>query len=129
VASTKGREKNRVSLVFGNIVFNPQPDPGVFHRMVIYIYLEDISYADAPAQVITNVTIDQISQESRGNARVPFAIRSIPPEGKGRYSLRVHADVDGDGKVSRGDYITKTSYPVRIRGSPQRIEVRVEVVE
>jgi uncharacterized lipoprotein YbaY len=118
-----------VSMVCGNIVFSPQPDPGIFDQMVIYIYLEDTSYADAPAQVITSVTIDHISQESRGNARVPFAIRSMPPEGKGRYSLRVHADVDGDGKVSRGDYITKTSYPVRIRGSPQRLEVRVDVVE
>ena len=118
-----------MSMVCGNIVFNPQPDPGVFDQMVIYLYLEDTSYADAPAQVITSVTIDQISQESRGNARVPFAIRSIPPEGKGRYSLRVHADVDGDGKVSRGDYITKTNYPVMTPGSPARVEVRAEAVE
>jgi hypothetical protein len=115
--------------VCGEIVFNPKPDPSEYGRMVVHIYLEDVSHADAAARVITSLTIDHIPQEARAKARVPFVIGSATPDSKARYSLRVHVDVDGDGKVSRGDYISKSNYPVLTRGSPGQVEVRVEVVE
>lgn len=35
----------------------------------------------------------------------------------------VHVDVDGDGSVSKGDFITMQSYPVR-GGGVMRVEVR-----
>ena len=51
----------------------------------------------------------------------------------GRYlasdNIRVHIDVDRDGRVSRGDYITMESYPVLTWGHPDRVTVRVREVK
>jgi hypothetical protein len=50
------------------------------------------------------------------------------PDMRARYQVRVHVDVDKDGKVSRGDYITTESYPVLTFGHPSRVRVRVRPV-
>jgi len=115
--------------VYGEIVFNPKPALREYDGMVIHIYLEDVSYADAAARTIASTTIADFPQEVRTQARVPFVIRCAIPDHNRRYSLRVHADVDGDGKVSRGDYITKTNYTVGKSGFPAQVEVQAEVVE
>ena len=39
------------------------------------------------------------------------------------------ADVDGDGQVSRGDYITMESYPVLTHGYPHVVIVRLRKVK
>lgn len=46
----------------------------------------------------------------------------------GTYIVRVHIDVDGDGAVSQGDYITTGYYPVTSRGNPTDITVAVQRV-
>ncbi len=44
-------------------------------------------------------------------------------------SWAAHADLDGDGQVSLGDYVTMESYPVLTRGNPASAEVEVREVE
>ena len=116
-------------LVSGEIVFNRIPMPDEYDRMVMHIYLEDVSFADAPARVITSLVIDRIPSDARTKGRVPFIIQGSIPDNKSRYSIRVHVDLDGDGKISKGDYINTVSYPVLTYGNPEHVEVRVEVVE
>jgi hypothetical protein len=38
-------------------------------------------------------------------------------------------DIDGDGKISKGDYINVVNCPVLTYGNPKQIEVEVERVE
>jgi hypothetical protein len=49
------------------------------------------------------------------------------PDARTRYAVRV--DVDGDGHVSRGDYVSMESYPVLTFDSPSRVTIRVRPVE
>jgi hypothetical protein len=49
-------------------------------------------------------------------------------EGAG-YSVRVHVDLDGDRRVSRGDFISTESHPVLTLGRPDRVTVRVREVK
>lgn len=83
-----------------------RPPPGA----PLVVQVCDTTYADAPSQVVA---------ETRGGVRegedpvlesveVPFAAA-----GAGDYTVRVHVDVDGDGAVSPGDFVTTASYPAR----------------
>jgi hypothetical protein len=41
----------------------------------------------------------------------------------------VLVDLDGDGKISKGDYISMQSYPVLTFGSPSEVTIEVKQVE
>jgi hypothetical protein len=43
--------------------------------------------------------------------------------------VRVHVDLDKDGEVSVGDYISMESHPVLTYGHPDHVEVAVQKVE
>ena len=85
------------------------------------IEVRDTSLADAPA-----VLLDRVDRT------VPKAASSIPltlttdsvPRGA---TLWVHVDVDEDGRVSEGDFITMESYPLDARAE-QSIAIRVRRV-
>jgi hypothetical protein len=90
----------------------------------IILELRDTSFADAPAQTL-----------HRLNARVPAAGNAVSVPMKTALAgvpagttLWVHVDSDGDGRVSRGDFVTVESYPVR-SAPTQSIAVRVKKVQ
>ena len=64
----------------------------------------------------------------RAPAALPFALRGRLPDERGDYTVRVLVDLDGDGLVSRGDFVNVESYPVLTRGHPREVTVKVERV-
>ncbi|KKH45236.1 hypothetical protein EO93_11250 [Methanosarcina sp. 1.H.A.2.2] len=88
----------------GNILFESQKAP--VEDATVYIRLDDVSLADAPSTVIAETSIEGVSVGREGNNSIPFTMGFPELAGNRSYSLRVHVDVDGDGKVSKGDYIT-----------------------
>ena len=62
------------------------------------------------------------------NTHVQLALEGTIPDERARYAVRVHVDIDGDGQVSRGDYLNMESYPVLTYGHPSRVTVRVQEV-
>jgi hypothetical protein len=88
------------------------PPVGTYLR----VEARDVSLADAPALVLDGV-------DARVEAAVPgvacviahatLALERVPETG----TVWVHCDVDGDGRVSVGDFITMQSYPFPPGGS------------
>jgi uncharacterized lipoprotein YbaY len=102
--------ENNSESVEGEIVFREIISP--FSGVTGYIFLEDISRADAPSREIARTVISGLSQDRDHPCPVPFSIVH-PPLGKyERYIISVLIDVDGDGRISHGDYITMESFPV-----------------
>jgi hypothetical protein len=61
-------------------------------------------------------------------APIAFAV-SVPPPGPGdRYAVRVLIDLDGDGRVGRGDFVSTQSHPVLAPGAPDPVVVPVQRV-
>ena len=78
------------------------------------VELRDTSVADAPAVRIKEVreTVDRAGSKP---VRITMDPGSLP-QGT---TVWVHLDVDRDGRVSKGDYITVQSYPAAVSGSQE----------
>lgn len=99
----------------GQIVF--EGDAPFLETGAVHVFLEDTTYADASAIIVRHEVLE-------GGA-LSFAMTGLTVEPQRTYTVRVLVDMDGDGRVSRGDYITMESYPVLTRGRPSDITVVV----
>jgi len=76
---------------------------------LLHVYLEDTTYADAPARVLLHETrpADPSDDET-----LVVEINPPPIHAKVICTVRAHLDLDRDGAVTSGDYITTESYPL-----------------
>jgi len=88
----------------------------------VYVRLMDVSYADAPARMVSEYHISSLPAGTSTAHKIPFEFEADIVDTKGHYSLAAHIDLDKDGKVSIGDYITMESFPVSV-GSPSTFHV------
>ena len=113
-------------LVSGEIQFD-QP-PRLPSDAKAYVQLLDVSAADAPSRIIAEQVLTDISQKSSSGQAIPFVLYGTLPDERGSYEISVHVDLDGDGKISSGDFINMQSYPVLTFGYPNRVSVQVKKV-
>jgi hypothetical protein len=92
------------------------------------VTLEDVSRVDAASSTIAEQVIAGVSFDPTVGGAIPFALSAEIPDEGGSYVVRVHVDVDGDGQVSPGDYLSMESFPVLTHGKPDRITVPVREV-
>jgi hypothetical protein len=116
-------EPQEPPLVRGEIVFDDHPPS--FGIATIHVFVEDTTLADAPARVLLHHVVENVSPDMLHGGRATFALRGRLPEARATYTVRVLVDVDGDGKASRGDYVSTVSYPLAAPGrSTLSIRVR-----
>jgi hypothetical protein len=86
----------------------------------LVVQVLDTTYADAPASVVVEAStrVGPDEGEKLQTVELVFA-----PTTQADYRIRAHVDVDGDGVVSRGDYVTTAAYPARVDASV-RVVVR-----
>jgi hypothetical protein len=86
----------------------------------VHVQVLDTTYADAPARVVAQTTA-----EVRGGADHVLQTVELEAgtEGSADYRVRAHVDVDRDGAVSPGDFVTTAAHQAR-EGPPVRVVVR-----
>ncbi len=103
-----------------------------FQNAPAHVSVEDVSKMDVSATLIAaqriDVSISEGDMESGRENRFEFEIQGEITDERNLYVVSVHIDVDGDGKISHGDYITTGLYPVLTRGNPDRVVVDVDEV-
>ena len=114
------------SLVEGEVVFEASAPP--IRGGTLYVALEDVSYADAPARVMARYVARDVDHDPQAPAPLRFRLAGPPPDPRARYVVSAHVDVDGDGAVTRGDFISMQSYPVLTHGYPTVVTVEVRQV-
>ena len=110
----------------GEVLF--EKSARAFSKATVYIRLEDNSKADAASQIIAEKVVRDFSHKQGGGGGLEFELHGEHPGERADCNVRVHVDVDGDGEVSTGDYITMESYPVLTYGHPRRVSVTVREV-
>ncbi|WP_255336801.1 YbaY family lipoprotein [Methanosarcina sp. KYL-1] len=97
-------EAGTYGTIQGNILFESLETP--VESATVYIRLNDVSLADAPSTVIAETSIEGVSVGLEGEGSIPYTLGFPELVDNRSYSLYVHVDVDGDGSVSKGDYVT-----------------------
>lgn len=108
--------------VAGQVVFDDQGES--FRGAILRIKLEDVSRADAVSQEVGHVEIAGCSYEV-GDAPLDFSLTADNIDPNGRYEVRVHLDMNGNGEYSAGDQITMESHPVLTLGYPAKVKVQL----
>jgi hypothetical protein len=115
----------RARTISGTIRFEDVRQPA--EDVTIYVRVEEVSRLDAPASRVVEAVLRGV-HVFPGSRPIPFVIREVLPAQSRRYVVRAHADVDGDGKVSRGDYVSVQSYPVLTTSEADRVDIVVREV-
>ena len=89
----------------------------------IRVELRDTSLADAPSVLVKRVDKPVPKKGSTASVSVPLDVKAVP-DGT---TVWAHVDVDGDGRVSKGDFVSMESYPVTSTSS-RTMTIRVKRV-
>jgi uncharacterized lipoprotein YbaY len=111
--------------ISGTIEFRDVREPT--RNVTVHVRVQDTSRADASASTVTEQVLRGV-HIFPGMPPVRFSVHGIPQNSRARYAVRVHADVDGNGIVSPGDYVSTQSYPVPTGVSPQIVTIAVRRV-
>ncbi len=112
-------------LARGTILFESSVRP--FSGANVYVRLEDVTRVDAPAIVIAEQVLQSI-RVGRDVRELGFAIHGDELEPHVHYVVRVHVDVDNDGTVGVGDYVSTESHPVTLSTCSEEITIPVYLV-
>lgn len=118
---------NDEQLVSGELVFG-EGNEG-FSEATAYVRLEEVSRADAPSRVVAEQVTHHVSYKPGQPGKLVFNLRGLVLDEHARYTVSAHLDVDGDGQISRGDYISMESFPVLTQGYPSVVIVRLRKVK
>jgi hypothetical protein len=109
--------------VSGRIDFGPEPPR--LRQATVHVWIEDTTYADAPAVRMAEYRMREVSYD-RDPGGIPFALEwddtstRVPSH---TYSLAAFVDVDDDGQPGRGDYVCHQDVPVPPSGTVARVPV------
>ncbi|HII00769.1 TPA: hypothetical protein HA351_03650 [Methanosarcinaceae archaeon] len=123
--NASGEDMETYGLIEGNILFEDLDE--TIEDVTVYIRLDDVSLADARSTVISETVIENVSVSPEEN-KVPFTLGFPELVANRTYSLYVHVDVNGDGKVSKGDYVTTMHNGVPTDQDMVNMDVTVERV-
>jgi uncharacterized lipoprotein YbaY len=118
---------NTVPLVKGKIMFEEAALP--FTGATLYVRLENITSVDVASKVVAEYVKRNVALDPKISSDVIFAIVGNLPDPRASYAVRAHIDIDGDGEVSQGDFISMQSYPVITFGHPSEVSILVRQVK
>jgi putative lipoprotein len=103
-------------------------DAAAAHAADIVVEIEDVSRADAAAQVIGEQRQEGVAVTPGGTVPFEIEVPSGSVDERHIYSLRAHVDVTRSGTVEVGDLVSTQSYPVLTRGHGREATIAVRTV-
>jgi hypothetical protein len=90
--------------------------------------VRDTTMADTEAPLIAETRSSVAGEQSSWLQNVELEVPDASVDPRGRLTAFAHVDVDGDGALSPGDFITTRSYavPSEAPGAEARIQVAVK---
>jgi hypothetical protein len=87
--------------------------------------IRDTTMADTEAPLIAGTESAVAGEQSSWLQSVELEVPDASVDPRGRLTAFAHVDVDGDGALSPGDFITTRSYAVPHEGAEARLQVAV----
>lgn len=112
--------------VLGEVVLDA--DCAALRHAVVYVYLEDVSRADAAAERIATLELTGIDHRPGQEDRIPFELEAAAAGPHATLILRAHVSPHGGEDVQSGDYLTMEHISADPRRPGERVPVRVRRV-
>jgi uncharacterized lipoprotein YbaY len=104
-------------------------DGNAFDKATIYVRIEDTSEADTSSKILSEQKLENVSFNPDVDQHVIRFNISIPTIEKNRmYTVSVHIDINGNGKLDKGDYINMESFPLPLQDSKNKLVVKVKQI-
>lgn len=119
-----------LKFIDGTIIFDKGGE--TFSNATIYIRLEDVSLMDVPSKILFKKTMSNISYDKNSNENgINFFIdiNKINFRSTNNYSIFVHIDLNNDGKVNAGDYVSFQNNPVLTYGHSNTVTIKVQRID
>jgi hypothetical protein len=92
----------------------------------VYVNISDTALADVESPVVGEGRAEVVGARSSWLATVECDVEPESVHRSSRLTVFAHVDVDGDGRISPGDFITTQSFPVELASGVQtRVQVSV----
>ena len=113
-------------LIRGELAFDGAPVD--LSGASVKIRVDDVSRADAESVPLAEHAVRLPPLGASTAATIPFEVRTEGLKAGARYAIWAHVDMDRDGQISVGDFITMENFPVS-GGANAYHRVRVRRVE
>ena len=113
-----------MALIQGEILL--PPDAPSFSDADLIVKVQDTRESDAPARILARRIKTGIAYDATQAKVVHFSITMSDSVKASGGTVSVLLDLDGDGQITRGDYINMESYP--ITASLAKLRIRVQRV-
>jgi uncharacterized lipoprotein YbaY len=123
MSSSTGQALRISGTVHAVLAGRPVPDARLF------VALEDVSLIDAPALKVATFTTSELEVHADGTLRATFVLDLKNPRPDALYNVRALLDVDGDGRASKGDFISVRSHPVDGRSGRAELQIPLQRIE
>lgn len=100
-----------------------------FADAVLYATLEDARLADAASHVVARQETRGLAGKAGEPAVFTFRLVLHSFDPRARYVVRALVDLDGDGSIGVGDYVSTESFPVDTSQTRVGLSVRATRVE
>jgi hypothetical protein len=94
----------------------------------VYIRVEEVSRADALAQLLGQIVLRNLTTSDFLRGTIPFELPVADPGEGALCTVRVHLDLDGNGVVSSGDYVSAEHIPVLDSSAPSEPRIKLRRV-
>jgi hypothetical protein len=111
-------------LILGKIEFPSEDD--AFSDATLNVTVQDTQEADARARILCKQVVGNVTRVRGSSEALRFAVECDSVRKSPFVTVSVLVDLDGDGCISRGDYINTESYPVQF--SPHEMHIRIQRV-
>jgi uncharacterized lipoprotein YbaY len=93
----------------------------------VRVEVRDTTLADTEAPLVAEQRAVVAGEQSSWLQNVEIEIRDESIDPRGRLTAFAHVDVDGDGALSAGDFITTRSFPVPVQEAAGEARLQVAV--
>jgi hypothetical protein len=91
------------------------------------VEVRDTSQADVEAPLVAEARAEVTGEQSSWLQNVEVEVPDASVDPRGRLTAFAHVDVDGDGAIGSGDFITTQSFPVPPSEAAGEARLRVAV--